>query len=378
MGRRIEYVDGLRAIAVLSVLAFHTAAHNPALVASAPALLIALLQQGCHGVDLFFVISGFCLSYPILARLKSGNDAPFDVCAFAARRIVRIVPPYYAAIAVLLIVSAALAASHAAYPASMPQHGFSAGDIIRQALFFDANVRLLNDVFWTLAVEFRWYFIFPIALWLWVRSPKAFAVVGVLALFAAMATRAASVDLAVLPTFMLGIVAAELHLRDHRAVRAFALPAFAVASVAAIVTAQHAYFMWSAAPLFGLASFFFVVAAGVFAPLRSALSLKGMTLIGFTSYSIYLVHEPARALLQSALAAHFSGWMLWTFGAVGSVAIGMLFSYVAERPFVSTPLRTRMVVAFETAFAAIFQRLGIARYIHLPKPPKDATIRAVA
>lgn len=379
MRPRIEFLDGLRAIAVLAVVAFHTAGHNPALIASTPESILAVLRQGCHGVDLFFVISGFCLSYPVLLRMRGAPPGKFDVCSFAARRTVRIVPPYYAAIGLLLILAVVLTKLHVPMPIGMPQHGFTAADVVKQGLFFDSDVRFLNDAFWTLAVEFRWYFIFPIALWLWLRSPKAFVVAAFAAVFAAAATRAQSVDLAVLPTFMLGIVAADLYLRDYALVRVLALPALAATLVAAFASSQTAHFEWSANPLWGLAAFCFVLSVSLLRPLRNLLSLKALTLIGFTSYGVYLVHEPFRALVQRGLSPYAGGWVLWIAGAVGAVVCGMLFSYVAERPFVSNPLRTRAVSSVEAALSRIFGRFGIAREVQLPASGQSAeTVRAVA
>src|SRR5690242_19069564 len=58
---RIAYVDGLRAVAVLLVVAFHAAKYSGM---SPAGPMASLLRAGSHGVDLFFVLSGFCLSYP--------------------------------------------------------------------------------------------------------------------------------------------------------------------------------------------------------------------------------------------------------------------------------------------------------------------------
>lgn len=69
---RVGYVDGLRAIAVLGVVASHS---------------WPWFHYGQRGVDLFFVLSGFSLSYPTLLQLHSEGLANFDVAAFAARRL---------------------------------------------------------------------------------------------------------------------------------------------------------------------------------------------------------------------------------------------------------------------------------------------------
>lgn len=379
MRERLEFVDGLRAVAVLSVLAFHAAAHDSALVAASPKLLADLLRQGCHGVDLFFVLSGFCLSYPSIRAAAAAPVADFDVAKFAARRIVRIVPPYYAAIALLLLFSGVYAALGWRLPIGMPQTGYSAADIVRQALFFDWNVRLLNDVFWTLAVEFRWYFVFPVALWLWFRSPRAFAAAGVAVLCATAATRAGSMDLAVLPTFMLGIVAAHAFVHQPPALRKIAPFAFAVCFALTFATSQTARFVWSASALWGITAFWFVVTAGCIAPLRAMLSLRFLTVIGFTSYGIYLVHEPFRSLTEKLLSGHLAAWPLWLASMAGALVAGMAFSAVAELPFVRAPLRGRLIRELEPVLSRLLQRAGIGQRLPLDGGAQDEPgMRSVA
>lgn len=76
-------IDGLRAIAVLSVLAFH---YN------------AALPGGFTGVDVFFVISGFLITQQLSAEISNGT---FSILNFYDRRIRRIVP----ALAVVLAFS---------------------------------------------------------------------------------------------------------------------------------------------------------------------------------------------------------------------------------------------------------------------------------
>src|ERR1700761_6111747 len=66
-------VDGLRAVAILAVMAGH----------------IELLRGGSAGVDIFFVISGFLISGIILRELKNGS---FSLATFYARRVRRIFP----------------------------------------------------------------------------------------------------------------------------------------------------------------------------------------------------------------------------------------------------------------------------------------------
>src|SRR5579871_6461631 len=156
---RIAYVDGLRAVAVLLVVAHHVARHAPHAPAQVPFLSFEhVLLDGSHGVDLFFVLSGFCLSYPFLQALREQGAAVFDLPRYFAKRVVRIVPPYYAVLSLFAI------AGFGMHRASAP------ADFLKQLFFLDWHTNFVNGSFWTLCVEFRWYFLFPLALLLWVKA----------------------------------------------------------------------------------------------------------------------------------------------------------------------------------------------------------------
>jgi peptidoglycan/LPS O-acetylase OafA/YrhL len=93
--RRIEELDGLRAIAIFGVFADH---FRP-LYSHA----FDLLGLGWTGVDLFFGISGFLIT-TILMGLR-GHEAPYKT--FYWRRTLRILPPYYLVLSLLLFAALA-------------------------------------------------------------------------------------------------------------------------------------------------------------------------------------------------------------------------------------------------------------------------------
>ncbi|HHQ9289969.1 TPA: acyltransferase family protein [Legionella anisa] len=80
-------IDGLRAIAVLSVVGFH--------------VFPTLIKGGFIGVDIFFVISGFLISSIILNNLTNNN---FSIFKFYSRRIKRIFPALLITLLACLIV----------------------------------------------------------------------------------------------------------------------------------------------------------------------------------------------------------------------------------------------------------------------------------
>jgi peptidoglycan/LPS O-acetylase OafA/YrhL len=99
---RLEFLDGLRGVAALYVMMDHLTA---AYIARLPVGLqraTGWMTQGHYAVNVFIVLSGYCLMLPVAAagtgQLKGGFGA------YIQRRARRILPPYYAAIVVSLLV----------------------------------------------------------------------------------------------------------------------------------------------------------------------------------------------------------------------------------------------------------------------------------
>jgi peptidoglycan/LPS O-acetylase OafA/YrhL len=340
---RIRYIDGLRAVAVLLVVAHHVMLHSPALPASIPfASWAHVMLEGAHGVDLFFVLSGFCLSYPVLQRLRTEHAARFSITRYFARRILRIVPPYYAAIALLLL----LPATHTAV---------SASDVVKQLLFLDWHTTFLNGSFWTLCVELRWYFIFPLALALWIERPRAFwALASATAILYGM-TRMHAPDVGTLLPFMLGIVAADLEIRAV-AVERYALALLPLFILCALVLertismpspsgTEYSLFFVQTNPGWQLAAFAFVLLSARIRLLRALLSTPPLVAAGVASYSIYLVHEPIVTQLQNRLHLPLVQGMIVSYAA--AVLAGFAFWTVFERLWMAGPLKTRAAALLE-------------------------------
>lgn len=146
-------IDGLRAIAVLSVVIFHL---NP-----------LWLPGGYLGVDIFFVISGYLITSIIYRDI---SDTKFNFADFYVRRIKRILPVFFVALSVGLAL---------AYSSFMRNDAIQTGTHAQYAIGFASNIlsaRSAGGYFdpsseekiflhiWSLSVEEQFYFVFPILL----------------------------------------------------------------------------------------------------------------------------------------------------------------------------------------------------------------------
>jgi peptidoglycan/LPS O-acetylase OafA/YrhL len=161
---RIPALDGLRGMAVLSVLCIHYIGAQGATGGPVTTILQRALALGWSGVDLFFVLSGFLIGGILLdAR---GSAQYFKT--FYARRFFRIIPLYYAWI--LLYVLLVTIAGHEVQRHSLAGRPETVGVFVYVHLVFLQNVwpiTLLGlagawfSPLWSLAVEEQFYLISP-------------------------------------------------------------------------------------------------------------------------------------------------------------------------------------------------------------------------
>lgn len=162
---RLASIDALRGMACLWVLLHHTFPSQVGQAAPRQWLYRTALTSagiGWLGVHLFLVLSGFCLFYP-LARKWPGGPVALDVSQFWKRRAQRILPPYYAALALSVCATALYQWRH-----HVPVTGSLSGVwavpmhlLMLQNLHPDV-VASVNAVFWSLALETQLYLIFPL------------------------------------------------------------------------------------------------------------------------------------------------------------------------------------------------------------------------
>ncbi len=156
MGKRRRYItglDGIRAIAVIMVLAYH--------------LKLALFKSGFLGVTVFFVLSGYLITGILISEVE--EEGTIDLKNFWLRRIRRLVPAVMSMAVVIIFVSAVV-----------NRIIFTKGckDFLASVLGFNNWWQIFNKVSyfeaagvpspfthcWSLAIETQFYLIYPLIL----------------------------------------------------------------------------------------------------------------------------------------------------------------------------------------------------------------------
>jgi peptidoglycan/LPS O-acetylase OafA/YrhL len=382
---RQRWLDGVRGGAALFVVFHHLwLATWPAFPVDQGPWWLGWLLYGHLAVAVFIVVSGYSL---MLAPAKHGGRLVGGTRRFLRRRAWRILPAYWAALVISMIVFVVFTAP-----------GTSAGTASKSFL---VHATLLQDVvgnvapngtFWSIAVEWQIYFVFPLILLVALRSRMAFAVtatVGVV-LIAHALTAVGPLDKIndlspqFLALFALGAGACwaarhPLTGAARRALGAVAGGAFVAVVVLALVQGSPwmaGHFFWVDL-LFGVA-----VAAGLLLASTTTGAWRERTLgsapavaLGAFSYSLYLMHAPVLDLVHKYVIAPSGTTGVGAFALELAVALPAIlvacyaFHRVFERPF----LERRDLASLRTlpAYAWLVARvpaLGGAAPVASPAP----------
>lgn len=364
MNRPVAYrpeIDGLRCIAVLSVILYH---------AGLPGF-----RGGFVGVDIFFVISGFLITGIVHGELRRGT---FSLRGFYERRVRRIFP----ALALMLAVTAAVA-----WFVLTPGQYKAFGQSLVACVAFLSNIYfyLRTDYFapqaeelpllhtWSLAVEEQFYLVFPALLWVTIRwfPKRVLALVGVLAAASlALCLHRQTEGLHALNFFdamsrawqlaagsLLAIAIADVgpggrHLpRATREVLAWSGLALVLAPIF-IFDPRGAQIGWQLlVPVAGAVLLLWVATPDTVA--GRLLSSRPAVAIGLVSYSAYLWHQPLFALVVVRGGGHPS-WPV----VLCLIALTMLLAWLSWR-FLETPFRDRNAVSVRSVWAAFFVGSGL-------------------
>jgi peptidoglycan/LPS O-acetylase OafA/YrhL len=159
-GTWIPQIDGLRFVAISSVLLFHIfgqlMSRTGHVVSVEPrySLLAQLVANGDRGVLLFFVISGYILARPFLRQHRLGGK-PVSLGAYYVRRLTRLEPPYLLS---LLLYTCAFWVF--GVPLGMMLPHLAASMAYLHILIY-RSVSTINFVTWSLEIEVQFYLLAP-------------------------------------------------------------------------------------------------------------------------------------------------------------------------------------------------------------------------
>jgi peptidoglycan/LPS O-acetylase OafA/YrhL len=357
--QHIVFLDGIRALCALVVVYHHwwwEYCYNPPLFNK----FYGTLSIGHYAVDVFIVISGFCLMIPVVKYRKIEGGA----VNFFLRRAIRILPSYYLAMGLSLLLIATCIGKHTGThwdlctPVSWG--GVLSHAFLVQDLFFN-TCGMINHAFWSISIEWRIYFLFPLLVWVWRKSGIAamLVVAGWLAancfyILYSFFRSYVSISLTnpqYILLFGLGMASAYAGLSPDNPkwpkFLNYLLFIAAILLVRLYVSFFPAQFTLASNNLMGLD-----IVVGLFAALGMAygagsprsffvrcLSWKPLAFIGTFSYSVYLVHAPLlqcewlilRSLHMSDVWGYASGCVI---GVPIILAMCYLFFWFCERPFI--------------------------------------------
>jgi peptidoglycan/LPS O-acetylase OafA/YrhL len=361
-------IDGLRAVAVLSVVGYHAFG--------------TLVPGGFIGVDVFFVISGYLICGIIFAQVSANT---LSLREFYIRRINRIFP------ALCLVLACCLAAGWVyLFPgefAELRRH------VTAGALFY-ANYTLRGEAgywdraselkpllhLWSLAVEEQFYIFFPLLAYVAARCRVNLFVMTVTIIAASFAMNVTRVDTSPLDSFysplrriwelLLGGVIAQVQMaggigsrlapliarwnerRSRWAADVCSVVGAALILGGALLMSKNLLFpgYWALVPTIGA---MLVIAAGREACVnRVFLSHKVSVWFGLLSYPLYLWHWPILSFLR-ILRGGETVWSERLQAVLLSVLLAWLTYRFLERPIRSQPRRWRPALALTPALLAV-------------------------
>lgn len=328
-------INGLRAIAVLPVLFFHAGVKG--------------FDGGFLGVDVFFVISGFLITSNIITEQLNGK---FSLLGFYDKRARRILPPLILTLLLTLLLS---------FIFMLPYELKNLGQSIVATSLGANNILLyLTSGYWSLAAEFKplyhtwslgveeqYYFIVPIIFITFLKKQKLL-ITSILTLFLISLISSYTIEnkefnfLMILTRFW-ELCAGSLlamYMKKNTISKSSALSFIGLTMI--MLSYWSPYILSSNQVIVNLMPVLGTSLMIAFTKPNSLtyrmLSQKLMMIIGFSSYSIYLFHQPILSFLRLATEGEVEVYKQLLFSLI-SIPLGYL-----SWKFVETPFRSKQNV----------------------------------
>lgn len=344
-GRFIPEMDGLRCVAIAMVILFHLNGYlltKSSLHHMEPLLqsdwLAQVASMGFHGVELFFVISGFILGLPFAAHhLK--NAPRVHLRKYYLRRLTRLEPPYFVTVLLLFVLALWVQGKTAAV---LFPHLAASLFYLHNLIYGTPSPAI--GVAWSLEIEVQFYVLVPLLTFLfvirrrWLRCLSLVALIlGILIAQSLLLPERGPFSwsiLAYLQFFLTGFLLADIFVADWkeapRTNLAWDVVAIAGWPMLFIVLRADALAHW----LFPFMVFLLYCAAFRGSWSRRIFSHRCITAIGGMCYSIYLIHYEVISAVGSLTKGIAEGYPYWLYLLVQLALIGASILVVCAFYFV--------------------------------------------
>ncbi len=344
----IPEIDGLRFVAIISVLLYHLLGQlqncSGQIIPIEPRYsgIFWIISNGNCGVSLFFIISGFVLALPF-ARHFLGEGKPVSLRKYFMRRITRLEPPYLLSVLLFVLLIAAYTRQ---VNADLLRHAAATALYLHGLVY--GTMTPINPISWSLEVEVQFYIAAPLFMQIYrIRGAllrRVFLAVLIAASGAAQASiaaqsRASFSILFFVQFFLMGLLLADLYVSDGDRIRpSFLCDAAGAVGLALAFGLERTFINMRIVLPWAMALIFLAALRGIV--LRRFFANLWVATIGGMCYSIYLMHLQVIAVLfkvtRFAIVSRFD--FLANYGiqllvtAVPVLLVSLGFYLLIERP----------------------------------------------
>ena len=341
-------IDGLRALAVMSVILFHA----------------NIINGGFLGVDIFFVISGYLISYQIIDEIK--NYGKFSFSNFYKRRVKRILPVLFVIKLITLILGiiffnpsslndlASSAISSLFFISNFYFWDISLDYNAQRAIFYP----LLHT--WSLSVEEQYYILFPLFLVYFQKKRLMLILISISIISFILANLLSlyydSLNFYLIITriweFAFGFFAAHNHLHQKKTTILDKINKNLIHIVSIIILTSCMFIydknlkhpsIFTLLPV--LSTFFLINYQSNNSIVYKLLSLKPLIFIGLISYSLYLWHYPIFSFSQHLELIEGNFFKKVLLGII-TISLSILSYYLIEKRFRTKKIDFKKVLLF--------------------------------